>query len=99
MGARAAEKARIFADEAIQRAAQALEHGAPDYVDVCVEVVGDEVIGAKQLVMRSREVAVFGLPACRSTRDRPVDERVVGVALGAPAGFSASRVRAPNRRP
>ena len=43
LGARAAEKARIFADEAIQRARRKLsEMNAPDYVDVSVEVIGDQ---------------------------------------------------------
>ncbi|MGB0624750.1 MAG: acyclic terpene utilization AtuA family protein, partial [Luminiphilus sp.] len=73
VGARAAEKARIFGNEAIQRARRKLSAmGAPDYVDVCVEVVGDESHwGDAARYVRSREVAVK--VACRHADRRATD--------------------------
>jgi len=73
VGARAADKARIFAEEAIQRARRKLSNmGAPDYVDVCVEVVGDESHwGEAARYVRSREVAVK--VACRHADRRATD--------------------------
>ena len=90
VGVRAAEKARIFADEAIQRARRKLSAmGASDYVDVCVEVVGDESCwGDAARYVRSREVAVK--VACRHVDRRATDllmRELAGVGLGAPAGF------------
>lgn len=90
VGVRAAEKARIFADEAIQRARRKLSAmGASDYVDVCVEVVGDESCwGDAARYVRSREVAVK--VACRHVDRRATDllmRELTGVGLGAPAGF------------
>lgn len=102
VGARAAEKARIFADEAIQRARRKLSAmGAPDYVDVCVEVVGDESHwGAAARYVRSREVAVK--VACRHADRRATDlliKELSGVALGAPAGFCAFAGTRPKSSP
>ena len=102
VGARAAEKARIFADEAIQRARRKLSKmGAPDYVDVCVEVVGDESHwGEAARYVRSREVAVK--VACRHADRRATDllmRELAGVGLGAPAGFCAFAGTRPKSSP
>ena len=102
VGARAAEKARIFADEAIQRARHKLSKmGAPDYVDVCVEVVGDESHwGEAARYVRSREVAVK--VACRHADRRATDllmRELAGVGLGAPAGFCAFAGTRPKSSP
>ena len=102
VGARAAQKARIFADEAIQRARRKLSKmGAPDYVDVCVEVVGDESHwGEAARYVRSREVAVK--VACRHADRRATDllmRELAGVGLGAPAGFCAFAGTRPKSSP
>ncbi len=102
VGARAADKARIFADEAIQRARRKLSNmGAPDYVDVCVEVVGDESHwGEAARYVRSREVAVK--VACRHADRRATDllmRELSGVALGAPAGFCSFAGTRPKSSP
>jgi hypothetical protein len=102
VGARAAEKARIFGNEAIQRARRKLSAmGAPDYVDVCVEVVGDESHwGAAARYVRSREVAVK--VACRHADRRATDllmRELAGVGLGAPAGFCAFAGTRPKSSP
>ncbi|RZO79496.1 MAG: DUF1446 domain-containing protein [Halieaceae bacterium] len=102
VGARAAQKARIFADEAIQRARRKLSKmGAPDYVDVCVEVVGDESHwGEAARYVRSREVAVK--VACRHADRRATDllmRELTGVGLGAPAGFCAFAGTRPKSSP
>jgi hypothetical protein len=102
VGARAAQKARIFADEAIQRAQRKLSKmGAPDYVDVCVEVVGDESHwGEAARYVRSREVAVK--IACRHADRRATDllmRELAGVGLGAPAGFCAFAGTRPKSSP
>ena len=102
VGARASEKARIFADEAIQRARRKLSKmGAPDYVDVCVEVVGDESHwGEAARYVRSREVAVK--VACRHADRRATDllmRELAGVGLGAPAGFCAFAGTRPKSSP
>ena len=102
VGARAAEKARIFANEAIQRARRKLSKmGAPDYVDVCVEVVGDESHwGEAARYVRSREVAIK--VACRHADRRATDllmRELAGVGLGAPAGFCAFAGTRPKSSP
>jgi len=102
VGARAAEKARIFADEAIQRARRKLSKiDAPDYVDVCVEVVGDESHwGDAARYVRSREVAVK--VGCRHVDRRATDlllRELSGTALGAPAGFCAFAGTRPKSSP
>ena len=102
VGARAAEKARLFADEAIQRARRKLSKmGAPDYVDVCVEVVGDESHwGEAARYVRSREVAVK--VACRHADRRATDllmRELAGVGLGAPAGFCSFAGTRPKSSP
>ena len=102
VGARAAEKARLFADEAIKRAQRKLSmRGAPDYVDVCVEVVGDESHWGKAArYVRSREVAVK--VACRHADRRATDllmRELAGVGLGAPAGFCAFAGTRPKSSP
>ncbi|MGA0151948.1 MAG: acyclic terpene utilization AtuA family protein [Luminiphilus sp.] len=102
VGARAAEKARIFADEAVQRARRKLAAmGAPDYVEVCVEVVGDESHwGDAARYVRSREVAVK--VGCRHVDRRATDllmRELSGAALGAPAGFCAFAGTRPKSSP
>ncbi len=102
VGARAAAKARIFSDEAIQRARRKLSKmGAQDYVDVCVEVVGDESHwGEAARYVRSREVAVK--VACRHADRRATDllmRELAGVGLGAPAGFCAFAGTRPKSSP
>ena len=98
VGARAAEKARLFADEAIQRARRKLSKmGAPDYVDVCVEVVGDESHwGEAARYVRSREVAVK--VACRHADRRATDllmRELAGRRLGCPGRVLRLRGYAP----
>ena len=102
VGARAAEKARIFADEAIKRARRKLSAlGAPDYVDVAVEVVGDESHwGDSARYVRSREVAVK--VGCRHSDRRAADllmRELSGVGLGAPPGFCAFAGTRPKSSP
>ena len=96
------EDAQLFADEAIQRARRKLSSmGAPDYVDVCVEVVGDESHwGEAARYVRSREVAVK--VACRHADRRATDllmRELSGVALGAPAGFCSFAGTRPKSSP
>ena len=75
--------------------------GAPDYVDVCVEVVGDESHwGEAARYVRSREVAVK--VACRHADRRATDllmRELSGVALGAPAGFCSFAGTRPKSSP
>ena len=102
VGARAAEKARIFADEAVQRARRKLAAmSAPDYAEVCVEVVGDESHwGDAARYVRSREVAVK--VGCRHVDRRATDllmRELSGAALGAPAGFCAFAGTRPKSSP
>ena len=102
VGARAAEKARIFADEAVQRARRKLATmSAPDYAEVCVEVVGDESHwGDAARYVRSREVAVK--VGCRHVDRRATDllmRELSGAALGAPAGFCAFAGTRPKSSP
>ena len=102
VGARAAEKARIFADEAIKRARRKLSvMGAPDYADVAVEIVGDESHwGDSARYVRSREVAVK--VGCRHSDRRAADllmRELSGVGLGAPPGFCAFAGTRPKSSP
>jgi hypothetical protein len=75
--------------------------GAPDYVDVCVEVVGDESHwGDAARYVRSREVAVK--VACRHVDRRATDllmRELVRCGLGAPAGFCAFAGTRPKSSP
>ena len=102
VGAKAAEKARIFADEAIQRARRKLTAmGAPDYVDVSVEIVGDESHwGDAARYVRSREVAVkiAGRHQDRRATDLLMRE-ISGAALGAPPGFCSFAGTRPKSSP
>ena len=102
VGAQAADKARIFADEALQRARRKLSAmNAPDYVDVSVEIIGDESHwGESARYVRSREVAVK--IACRHEDRRATDllmRELVGVGLGAPPGFCAFAGTRPKSSP
>ena len=99
VGRRAADKARIFAGEAVARARRKLDaKGLPDYDDILIEVVGDEShYGESARYVRSREVAVK--IACRHQDKGAVAllmKELSGVALGAPAGlcsFAGTRAR------
>ena len=102
VGAQAADKARIFADEAIQRARRKLSAmNASDYVDVSVEIIGDESHwGESARYVRSREVAVK--IACRHEDRRATDllmRELAGVGLGAPPGFCAFAGTRPKSSP
>ena len=72
--------------------------GAPDYVDVCVEVVGDESLGGRPLCEKPRG---GGRDTCRHAdrRDRPLDERAGRCRLGRPSRILCLAGRAPSRRP
>lgn len=99
VGRRAAEKARLFAEEAIKRARRKLDSlAAPDFDDVLVEVVGDESHwGAESRYFRSREIAVK--VACRHQDKAAVAlllKELSGAALGAPPGlclFTGTRAK------
>ncbi len=102
VGARAAEKARIFADQAIKRARGKLTTiGSPDYHDVCIEVIGDESHWGKSArYARSREVAIK--VACRHVDRRATDllmRELAGIGLGAPPGLCAFAGTRPKSSP
>ena len=91
LGRKAAEKARIFADEVRKRAEQKLAvNGISGFDDVTIEIVGDESHwGESARYVRSREVAVK--IACRHQDKRAVAlllREVAGAALGAPPGLA-----------
>ena len=91
VGRRAANKARIFAEEALARTcAKLLAMGAPDFDDVAVDIIGEESFwGAHATASPSREVALK--VACRHQDARAVGlllRELSGVALGAPAGMA-----------
>ena len=91
IGRRAADKARIFAEEALARTrAKLLAMGAPDFDDVAVDIIGEESFwGAHATASPSREVALK--VACRHQDARAVGlllRELSGVALGAPAGMA-----------
>ena len=91
IGRRAADKARIFAEEALTRTrAKLLAMGAPDFDDVAVDIIGEESFwGAHATASPSREVALK--VACRHQDARAVGlllRELSGVALGAPAGMA-----------
>ena len=90
VGSRAAEKARLFAEEAVVRSRRKLSAlGVEDYQELCVEVIGDEShYGSAANTTGSREVAVK--IAARHAEKQPVAmllRELTGAALGAPAGL------------
>ncbi|MBT5134534.1 MAG: DUF1446 domain-containing protein [Halieaceae bacterium] len=91
IGRRAADKARIFAEEALVRTrAKIKAMGAEDFDDVAIDVIGEESFwGAHARAISSREVALK--VACRHQDARAVAlllRELSGVALGAPAGMA-----------
>lgn len=97
VGSRAAEKARIFANVALERSRSKLHAlGVEDFQEVSIEVVGDEShYGSAARYVRSREVTVK--VACRHAERSAAAlllRELTGAALGAPAGlfmFAGSR--------
>jgi len=91
IGRRAADKARIFAEEALVRTRAKIEAmGAQDFDDVAIDIIGEESFwGAYATAAPSREVALK--VACRHQDARAVAlllRELSGVALGAPAGMA-----------
>ncbi len=92
IGRRAADKARIFAEEALVRTRSKIRAmGGQDFDDVAIDIIGEESFwGAHASVgSSSREVALK--VACRHQDARAVGlllRELSGVALGAPAGMA-----------
>ena len=91
VGRRAADKARIFADEAVARARRKLTAmGADDFDEIAIDIVGEEHFwGAHSAVSDTREVALK--VACKHQDARAVGlflREMTGCALGAPAGMA-----------
>ena len=91
VGRRAADKARIFADEAVTRTRRKLKAmGAADFDEVAVDIFGEENFwGSHAAVSDTREVALK--VACKHQDARAVGlllREMTGCALGAPAGMA-----------
>ena len=91
VGRRAADKARIFADEAVKRTRRKLQAmGAADFDEVAVDIFGEENFwGSHAAVSDTREVALK--VACKHQDARAVGlllREMTGCALGAPAGMA-----------
>ena len=91
VGRRAADKARIFADEAVTRTRRKLKAmGAADFDEVAIDIFGEENFwGNHAAVSESREVALK--VACKHQDARAVGlllREMTGCALGAPAGMA-----------
>ena len=91
VGRRAADKARIFADEAVKRTRRKLQAmGAEDFDEVAVDIFGEENFwGSHAAVSDTREVALK--VACKHQDARAVGlllREMTGCALGAPAGMA-----------
>ena len=91
VGRRAADKARIFADEAVTRTRRKLQAmGAADFDEVAVDIFGEENFwGSHAAVSDTREVALK--VACKHQDARAVGlllREMTGCALGAPAGMA-----------
>ena len=91
IGRRAADKARIFAEEALMRTRKKIRAmGGQDFDDVAIDVIGEESFwGSHASAASSREVALK--VACRHQDARAVGlllRELSGVALGAPAGMA-----------
>ena len=91
VGRRAADKARIFADEAVTRTRKKLRAlGAADFDEVAIDIFGEENFwGGHAAVSDTREVALK--VACKHQDARAVSlllREMTGCALGAPAGMA-----------
>lgn len=91
VGRRAADKARIFADEAVTRTRRKLQAmGAADFDEVAIDIFGEENFwGNHAAVSDTREVALK--VACKHQDARAVGlllREMTGCALGAPAGMA-----------
>ncbi len=91
VGRRAADKARIFADEAVTRTRRKLmAMGAADFDEVAIDIFGEENFwGNHAAVSDTREVALK--VACKHQDARAVGlllREMTGCALGAPAGMA-----------
>ena len=91
VGRRAADKARIFADEAVTRTRRKLKAmGAADFDEVAIDIFGEENFwGNHAAVSDTREVALK--VACKHQDARAVGlllREMTGCALGAPAGMA-----------
>jgi len=91
VGRRAADKARIFADEAVTRTRRKLKvMGAADFDEVAIDIFGEENFwGSHAAVSDTREVALK--VACKHQDARAVGlllREMTGCALGAPAGMA-----------
>ena len=91
VGRRAADKARIFADEAVTRTRKKLRAmGAADFDEVAIDIFGEENFwGSHAAVADTREVALK--VACKHQDARAVSlllREMTGCALGAPAGMA-----------
>jgi len=91
VGRRAADKARIFADEAVTRTRRKLQAmGAADFDEVAIDIFGEENFwGSHAAVSDTREVALK--VACKHQDARAVGlllREMTGCALGAPAGMA-----------
>lgn len=91
VGRRAADKARIFADEAVTRTRRKLKTmGAADFDEVAIDIFGEENFwGNHAAVSDTREVALK--VACKHQDARAVGlllREMTGCALGAPAGMA-----------
>ncbi len=92
IGRRAADKARIFAEEALIRTRSKIRAmGGQDFDDVAIDIIGEESFWGAHTSAggSSREVALK--VACRHQDARAVGlllRELSGVALGAPAGMA-----------
>lgn len=91
VGRRAADKARIFADEAVSRTRRKLKAmGASDFDEVAIDIFGEENFwGAHSAISDTREVALK--VACKHQEARAIGlllREMTGCALGAPAGMA-----------
>ena len=92
IGRRAADKARIFAEEALVRTRSKIRAmGGQDFDDVAIDIIGEESFWGAHTSAggSSREVALK--VACRHQDARAVGlllRELSGVALGAPAGMA-----------
>lgn len=91
VGRRAADKARVFAGEAVSRTRRKLKKmGASDFDEVAIDIFGEENFwGAHSAVSDTREVALK--VACKHQEARAVGlllREMTGCALGAPAGMA-----------
>ena len=91
VGRRAADKARIFADEAVTRTRRKLKAmGAADFDELAIDIFGEENFwGSHAAVSDTREVALK--VACKHQDARAVGlllREMTGCALGAPAGMA-----------